>query len=732
MGSQKPRHQHFRTYLVTLVLLVCGALIVSSAIGLFFSYQDTRNTLAGFQREKARSAAITIHQFVEELERQARRPAQTPREASSRGLELRLKDYQELLKHVPAITELSYLDRDGKERIRVSRISSNIIGSGEDFSAAKKFREARSEDVYFSPVYFRDDSEPYMTIGVPERGSDAGVVTAETNLKFILESVSRISVGRAGDAYLVDENGVLIAHPDIALVLRKTNFSHLSQVQAALAAPLNSANPRPTVTFARDHQDQWVLTTYQPIDPPGWYVFVEQPLSEAFAPLYSVVLRSALFLVFGLAMAILASFFLARRVVAPIQVMQVSAEQIEQELEVARVIQQTLLPKEVPHLSGWQISALYQPAREVGGDFYDFLELPGGRWGFVIGDATDKGVPASLVMATARAMLRAAAESLVSPSMVLERVNELLYLDIPPQMFVTCLYAVLDPATGRIQFANAGHDVPYWRTADGVKELRATGMPLGLMPGMTYEEQEITVLRDESILFYSDGLVEAHNRQRDMFGLPLLQALMSRHPGGSALIEFLLDALAEFTGAGWEQEDDLTFVTLKRTEESVDNLGSESMPPSNENAWRDLAEFSLASQPGNEMQAIQLTESAVKDLALPQGNLERLKTAVAEATMNAMEHGNGYRPDLSVSVKIAASKTALAVKITDHGGGQPIPDPEMPDLGAKLEGRQSPRGWGLFLIKNMVDEMTITSGEDHHTIELVLYFERGQHDVEVI
>jgi serine phosphatase RsbU (regulator of sigma subunit) len=195
----------------------------------------------------------------------------------------------------------------------------------------------------------------------------------------------------------------------------------------------------------------------------------------------------------------------------------VERERIESELRVARTIQQTLLPKAVPALDGWEIAAYWQPARAVGGDFYDFLQFPDGRLGLVIADVTDKGVPAALVMATTRTLLRAAAERLISPSEVLERANEVLCPDIPPKMFVTCLYAVLDPATGRLQYANAGHDMPYLRRRTGVEELRARGMPLGLLPGMQYEEKEVMLAPDDTVLFYSDGLVEAHNGERAMF-----------------------------------------------------------------------------------------------------------------------------------------------------------------------------------------------------------------------
>src|ERR671915_255304 len=240
-------------------------------------------------------------------------------------------------------------------------------------------------------------------------------------------------------------------------------------------------------------------------------------------------------------------------------------ERIEQGLRGARLIQQTLLPKHVPDLPGYQLAAYYQPAREVGGDFYDFLELDDGHLGLVVGDVTDKGVPAAIVMATTRTMLRASAQRLDSPGEVLKRVNDVIVRDIPPNMFITCLYAILDPESGRLVYANAGHDLPYRRRAGrseagGAEELRATGMPLGLLPGMSYEEKEIVLARGDSVLFYSDGLVEAHDPERKMFGFPRLQGLVGAHPGGATMVDFLLEELARFVGDSWEQEDDITLV----------------------------------------------------------------------------------------------------------------------------------------------------------------------------
>jgi serine phosphatase RsbU (regulator of sigma subunit) len=231
---------------------------------------------------------------------------------------------------------------------------------------------------------------------------------------------------------------------------------------------------------------------------------------------------------------------------------------------VARSMQQASLPKEVPTLEGWQIAPYYQPAREVGGDFYDFFELEDGQIGLAVGDATGKGVPAALAVTASCSMLRAVAQdSGYSPGEVLGRVNETLVARIPPNMFVTCFYAILDPNSCTLSYANAGHDLPYLWHAGAAEELRARGMPLGLMPGMEYEEKQIVLQEGDSALLYTDGLVEAHDPQREMFGFPRLQALVAEHGEQQALGDFLMEELYSFVGESWEQEDDITLVTLR-------------------------------------------------------------------------------------------------------------------------------------------------------------------------
>jgi serine phosphatase RsbU (regulator of sigma subunit)/anti-sigma regulatory factor (Ser/Thr protein kinase) len=404
----------------------------------------------------------------------------------------------------------------------------------------------------------------------------------------------------------------------------------------------------------------------------------------------------------------------------------------EQELRMARRIQHALLPKDLPELEGWQIAYHYQPAREVGGDFYDFLRFEDGQVGLVIGDVSGKGMAAALVMANTQSVLRAVARRRgITPGQVLEEANELMCAYIPPNTFVTCFYGVLEPKSGRLVYANAGHDLPYLRRRnDDAEEIRARGMPLGLMPGMLYEEGEAVLAVGDDLLFYSDGLVEAHDPTGEMFGFPRLQGLIEAHRStDSSLNNFLLSELTRFTGKSWDQEDDITLVSLERAKVSVSDRETplrSDVAGDNRNR-RILTNFALPSERGNERRAMEEVAKAVSGLGLPEKSLERLKTAVAEATMNAMEHGNRYNPDVPVKIQAWLLEERLLVRIIDRGSG-PLPSStkEVPDLETKLESMQTPRGWGLFLIQNMVDEIRVSANPDHHTIELVMHLRDGE------
>jgi serine phosphatase RsbU (regulator of sigma subunit)/CHASE1-domain containing sensor protein/anti-sigma regulatory factor (Ser/Thr protein kinase) len=402
---------------------------------------------------------------------------------------------------------------------------------------------------------------------------------------------------------------------------------------------------------------------------------------------------------------------------------------VEQELGTARSIQHALLPKDLPKLEGWKIAYRYQPAREVGGDFYDFLRLDDGRVGLVIGDVSGKGIAAALVMANTQSVLRAVARrGNVAPGRVLAEANEVLYAYIPSGTFVTCFYGVLDLENGRLVYANAGHDPPYSQRGGDEQELRARGMPLGLMPDMPYEEKEAVLAAGDDLLLYSDGLVEAHDTKGDMFGFPRLRRLIMAQSTGSGeeLIDVLLAELTSFTGTDAEQEDDITLVTLERSKARVRDLEAPLQPDAiaGDVDLRVLADFTLSSEPGNERPAMEKVADAVKELPLSGQRLSRLKTAVAESTMNAMEHGNGYDPEIPVRIQVWLLKERLLVRIIDRGSG-PLSSltAKGPNLEAKLENLQTARGWGVFLIERMVDEVRVSGNPDHHTVELVMRLE---------
>ena len=315
----------FRKYAVFFVVLVSVALAASGAVELYFSYQESKEALVALQREKALGAAARIEQFVKEVEQQISWTTQPSIVAPSAAMEQRRADYFRLIRQVPPITEVSYIDAEGHEQLRLSRLAMDVVASGTDFSNEPRFREAKAGRTYFSLVYFRKESEPYMTIALAGSSKGSGVTVAEVNLKFIWDVVSKIKIGKAGHAYVVDSHGHLIAHPDISLVLKKTDLLKLAQVKAALGAVTQGVG---MPSIARDLDGRQVLSASAPIAPLGWAVLIEQPLFEAFEPIRYSILRTVALVLFGVLLSVLVSLVLARRMVRPIKALTEGAGRI--------------------------------------------------------------------------------------------------------------------------------------------------------------------------------------------------------------------------------------------------------------------------------------------------------------------------------------------------------------------------------------------------------------------
>jgi signal transduction histidine kinase len=318
------RGRLFRKYVGLFLAVVCVALLTNGLSEIWFSYHEHKTSLIRIQREQAEAAAAKIGQFIKEIESQVGWTTQLPWSAGT--IDQRRFDGLRLLRQVPAITELSQLDSSGREQLRVSRLAMDVVGSQTDFSKEPKFTEAVARKVYYGPVYFRRESEPYMTLALAGTRRDAGVSVAEVNLKLIWDVVSQIKVGKAGHAYVVDSQGRLIAHPDISLVLRNTDLSRLAQVQAARAVGAGQATEQ--LQVASDIQGREVLTAFAPVAPLGWLVFVELPVAEAYAPLIATIERSGILLMAALGFAFLAGLVLVRRMIGPIQALRIGAARI--------------------------------------------------------------------------------------------------------------------------------------------------------------------------------------------------------------------------------------------------------------------------------------------------------------------------------------------------------------------------------------------------------------------
>lgn len=472
------------------------------------------------------------------------------------------------------IARLYALDRDLKV-VMVDPAGPGLLGKRigqSDFLEALRRANLRVEGAVYSDLYTSDAGQvPAVSIAVGvltvrgREGPFSGALLAELD-PARLASWIRPLLTSADEILLLDRSGRLIVRASEPGSNIGLDLGADPVVAAALAH--RSLAQESDDPFQRGRR--FVATAE--LEALGWHVVVERP-TAVLEQAVDQVLRQLLLGRIVLVAVLLAAAYVIAAALAEVrrlgkleqEHMRASLEQIGQELRIAREIQTTLLPRELHAPDGFEVAAMYLPARDVGGDFYDAIFLPDGREGFVVADVTGKGMPAALLMAATLSTLRAEAPLAASPSDLLSRVNDQLCREIPAKNFVTCLYAVLDPETGRLRFANAGHPLPVVRTSGAIFEAKARGMPLGLLPGAPYEENEVVLMRGDRVLFYTDGLTEAHSAKREMFGCPRLMRLLAEAPSGTLLLQALRRQLEVFTGPEAAQEDDVTLLTLERT-----------------------------------------------------------------------------------------------------------------------------------------------------------------------
>jgi serine phosphatase RsbU (regulator of sigma subunit)/anti-sigma regulatory factor (Ser/Thr protein kinase) len=388
---------------------------------------------------------------------------------------------------------------------------------------------------------------------------------------------------------------------------------------------------------------------------------------------------------------------------------------------VLRDFYRALLPESVPNIPGWDFEVIYRPADILSADFYDFIPLTDSKLVISIGDIAGKGSSAAIQMAKVSNLIREVAPALIHPGAILGEVNRLLHKENNPKAYVTSLIAVLDPIRREMEYANAGHLLPIKfnkANPDKIEELLITGKPLGIFPQVFYEEKRVNLHPGDAVLFLSDGLLEARNDAGEMFSAERLFSLIKDNPPDKSLLSHVIEGFRKFLGDNHSQQDDITLIQMVCQAQIAQHARKSPEPEQRE--YSSLLEFSLPSVTGNERLAMQRVNEAVHLLPISINKLENLNTAVIEAVRNAIHHGNHNRPELPVTITIRNNDEKLSITVTDSGS-DPLSEPPIPDLQAKLSGKQSPFGWGLFLIQQLVDEMYISYDANHHMIEMIMY-----------
>jgi serine phosphatase RsbU (regulator of sigma subunit) len=434
---------------------------------------------------------------------------------------------------------------------------------GEDWSDREYFRRMLSSRT----VYFSDamddllDGSQMVIVSVPvlgEGGQFVGVLSGmlrlgESTISPFYATIVRLRVGQSGDSiYVLDSNGTILFDSLSEKVNQRYTSAALSDIVLAR---------QPGAARTRNSEQREVIASFAPIPGTTWTLVVEDDWSTLTAETQQYLRMLMSLLVVGLVLLVSG----AALHIQQHHIEESSGALAEDAMHVAQQIKRLLLPDGPPTVPGWDLSVYYQSPPTVEGDFYDLMLLRNGRLMVAIGDINDKEIPATIILATARAIVRSAARSMLAPAQVLERSNEFLCPELPPEINIACFFALLDPSSGKLQFANAGHPLPLYRNEQGVEPLQATGAPLGLRLGSNYTESEITIAPGELVLFYNRGIEEVRNAEGEPFGITRLSEVMNQErEGGDELITAILAAIHSFAGERSNAEDTISLIAVER------------------------------------------------------------------------------------------------------------------------------------------------------------------------
>jgi anti-sigma regulatory factor (Ser/Thr protein kinase) len=390
-----------------------------------------------------------------------------------------------------------------------------------------------------------------------------------------------------------------------------------------------------------------------------------------------------------------------------------------------RQLYRALLPERLPHLAGWLFEVLYRPADLLSADFYDFIMLPDGRLGISLGDVAGKGLAAARRMAAVSNLLRDIAQSSPGPGAALQTLNDILCNQEQPQGFITCFYAVLDPLTGILDYANAGHHPPYWRSGRSdngqpvrVEVLTIKGFPLGIFPGVEYEQKKVAMAPGEAIFFYSDGLLEARNENGEMFSAERLAQVLASEYSSHAILAATKERYINFIGKSLTQQDDLTLIQMGRIFDG--QPGSGPLQTLDTTGAITLAEYSIPSLPDYEQNALGQATQTLADIDLPTERQDKLKTALLATLQNAIYLGRREQPEQPVILQILQQPGKVRLIVSDCST-HAFPELDLLEDPEHVKDQRPPLGWELFRVQALVDEMYVTLDEGHHRVELVMH-----------